>query len=207
MKIGKTMLTASALYGVCSSVNVFAPACALAEGNGHTQRRGAQSADDNQMQKRRAQSAGDENMQKQSAQAHKKVRNESAQHAMQRVRKEREVTGKVLNTKTVGFRGTDQANQVVLLQTKKHNRHLDVDLGPKEQLEKLNIKQGQNLAVRGRVINVGDRQVLVADKIKRGDKTLDIDRTAQLKRLKQAHQKAKAGNGGGAAGSAGTDSE
>ena len=120
----------------------------------------------------------------------KKNHQESAAQAQKRLSKQREMSGTVLDTKTVKFRGTDQANIVALVQTKKSARRLAVDLGPKQQLGSLKIKKGQELAARGVIINVGDRPVFVADKLKQGDKTVDIDRMGQLKALKAAQSKA-----------------
>jgi hypothetical protein len=119
----------------------------------------------------------------------KRLREESAEQAQKRTSKQREVSGTVLDMKKVKFKGTDQANVVALLQTNKNHRRLAVDLGPEAQLKKMNLKKGQQLAASGVVLNVGDRPVFVADQVKRGDKSIAIDRLAQMKALKASSSK------------------
>jgi hypothetical protein len=115
----------------------------------------------------------------------KQVRSESAQEAQQRVSKERQVSGTVLGIKDVEFKGSDQKNTVALLRTNKNNRRLVVDLGPKKDLKELNVKKGQQLAAKGVVVNVGDQPLLVASQLKRGNKTLDVDRMPQIEALRK----------------------
>lgn len=121
----------------------------------------------------------------------KKMHDESAQQATKRLGKQRQVSGTVLDTKMVKFKGTNQANTIALLKTKKNDRRLTVDLGPKDELNKLKVKKGQQLAVQGIVVNVGDQQVLIADKVKAGDKTIEIDRVPQLKSMQKSQAKGK----------------
>lgn len=122
----------------------------------------------------------------------KQVHSESAKDAQKRLTKERQVSGKVLDTKTVKFKGTDQQNLAALIRTSKNDRRLIVDLGPKSELKGINIKKGQKLSAKGAVVNIGDQQVLLANAVTRGDNTVQIDRSAQLNKLRQKYK----GSGG-----------
>lgn len=97
----------------------------------------------------------------------------------------REVSGRVINTKTVEVRGTDTQNLVAMLKTNKGDRRLVVDLGPQKAFTENQIKEGTNLAAQGRVVEIRGRQFLAADKVKLGDNVINIERAAQS----QQHQK------------------
>lgn len=66
------------------------------------------------------------------------------------------------------------------------------------------IKKGQDLAAKGVVVRVGDEPVLIANRIKQRDKTVEIDRMGQLQQLRQKYQKSGGGNQGATGGRGGT---
>lgn len=91
----------------------------------------------------------------------------------------REASGDIVRTKVVAIRGTNQENLVALIDTHRGNDRLVVDLGPVDAMRELRLGEGDRIAVEGRVHRVGDRQVLVASRIREGDRTRRIDRSGQ----------------------------
>jgi hypothetical protein len=120
----------------------------------------------------------------------KKLRNETPAKAAARTTKSREVSGTVLDTKTVEVRGANTRNLVALVRTnKKKSDHLAIDLGPAKALQKANIRKGTKLAAEGPVVRIGDRQFLVAQRLRtNGGDVISVDRSAQ-----QQHAENKTG--------------
>lgn len=120
---------------------------------------------------------------------------ESADEARRRTDKPRQVSGTILSMKTVGIRGSDVQNRVALIRTNKGNKRLVVDLGPEQELKGLNTGKGQRISVQGRVVRVGDRQLLVAERVRQNDQTRQLQRTAQM-RASQAQRSGQQGSPG-----------
>ncbi len=97
------------------------------------------------------------------------------------------VSGKVLKLKSVrvqppateeGSEVQTQSHQVALLQTEL-GRDVVVDLGPKARLDRsLKIQRGQRISVSAKPVRIGDRLVLLADRVRSKGKTVSI---SQLK--------------------------
>jgi hypothetical protein len=92
----------------------------------------------------------------------------------------REVSGEVVSTKHVEVRGAGTENLVVLLAPRRGHDRLVVDLGPADAWRSIDLERGDNLAVEGRLAEVGDRRVLVAQRARAGDGCIvTVDRSAQ----------------------------
>ncbi len=87
----------------------------------------------------------------------------------------RQVRGQVAKTRQVGVRG-GQKNILALVMTQSGQRIL-VDLGSTAGT-KANIQKGQQIAVRGREVRIGDRLILLANQVRAGDQTVDVNRPA-----------------------------
>ena len=118
----------------------------------------------------------------------KKVHNETPAKAAARTAKSRQVSGTVLDTKTVEVRGANTRNLVALIRTSKKGQELAVDLGPAKSLQKVNIRKGTKLKAEGPVLRIGDRQFLVAQRVRTNGSAVSVDRSPQ-----QQHAGAKMG--------------
>lgn len=87
----------------------------------------------------------------------------------------RQIRGQVVKTRQVAVRG-GQKNVLALVETQSGQRVL-VDLGS-AQGSKVNAQKGQQIAVRGREVRVGDRLILLAHQVRAGDQTVDVNRPA-----------------------------
>lgn len=85
------------------------------------------------------------------------------------------VAGRVVLTKKVGIRNQPFEHMVVLLKDKQGKKAY-ADLGPVKQLAKFKIKRGDQLQATGRIVQMGDYQVLMADKIRKDDRIAQVDR-------------------------------
>lgn len=104
----------------------------------------------------------------------------------------RTVTGRVLATKTVQLRGTNQRNLVALVRTPEGMRRL-VDLGPRSDARQLQLAAGDQLAVRGPVATVNGRQIVIAEQARSDAASLDIDRSMQRQQFDRTVRRAHAG--------------
>ena len=93
-------------------------------------------------------------------------------------RKMRQVKGKVVQVKDVKLRDNNKMNKVVLLKTDKNNDRLVVDLGNTEKMKQ--VKKGDEIAVKGNLVNLSNQKVLVASHVKMQDKTFETERKDQL---------------------------
>ncbi|WP_166828635.1 hypothetical protein [Thalassoroseus pseudoceratinae] len=84
-----------------------------------------------------------------------------------------EVSGEVTDHKTVPIHGTDTEHLVVRLKTDFGGRKI-VDLGPKQNLEAWDIKEGQRLSVQGQSLQAQDMRVIAARRVHADGKTVDI---------------------------------
>lgn len=96
---------------------------------------------------------------------------------MKRSGEQRDISGggRVLRTKKVAVGDTDIEHLVALLKTRGGNRRI-VDLGPTSSFRDAPVHSGDMLSVRGRVVSVGDRQVLMANQATVNGKSIDIER-------------------------------
>jgi hypothetical protein len=86
-----------------------------------------------------------------------------------------QVKGQVVREKEVTVKATGKKNKVVLLKTE-DGEYVAVDLGPTEQLEKVQVMTGEPTEARGRAVRIGDRPVLWADELMVGGETVAIER-------------------------------
>lgn len=86
----------------------------------------------------------------------------------------KKIAGTITRTKNVGIRGQERENLVVQVDTKRGKRI--VDLGDAEKLEDLDLDKGDKITAWGRSVDIGDKRVLMAHRLKAGDETIDIQR-------------------------------
>lgn len=85
----------------------------------------------------------------------------------------RQVNGIVVNAKNVAVRDTD--HRVVKLRLD-DGRTVLADLGPAADLRRLDLQNGDPLAVRGPAMQVGERRIVVARQLRAGGRTYDVER-------------------------------
>lgn len=132
---------------------------------------------------------------------------ESADRARRRTQTLRQVSGKIQTAKLVDVRGTTTRNLVVLIQTTKSGKRLIVDLGPVRALrhdeanpysavldsnEELQLERGRSIAVEGVVERVADTQLLIARRVRQGQRTMSIQRTAQAAQAREQRRSSSA---------------
>ncbi|WP_390622534.1 PDZ domain-containing protein [Candidatus Laterigemmans baculatus] len=81
------------------------------------------------------------------------------------------VTGEVVQAKRVDVRGTDRQHLVVLLKTERGAR-VPVDLGELRRLGAQPPQVGDTIKVRGRLVQIGDRHVVVGEDMEGRDRRL-----------------------------------
>lgn len=72
--------------------------------------------------------------------------------------------GTIRRTKKVGVRGQSAENMVILFRAPDSDTDRVADLGPVTNLKETPIRSGENLRMVGRVVQVGDKQVLMVRK-------------------------------------------
>lgn len=87
----------------------------------------------------------------------------------------KKVTGTVKKMKNVELKGQGRENLVVQLRTKNGERKL-IDLGDAEELEDIDIQKGDRISAWGRSVNIGDKHVFMAHKLRANGETIDIER-------------------------------
>lgn len=92
----------------------------------------------------------------------------------QRVERQ-QLTGEIVRQKEVGIRGLREPHLVVQVETEEGER-LPVDLGPKKNLQHLELGAGTSIAASGRQISIGEHDLLVADRLQVDDRTIRIHR-------------------------------
>ena len=85
-------------------------------------------------------------------------------------------SGTIAEMKEVGIKDTDQKHQIAVLQTDKKDRKLLVDLGPKAETQALELAKGDRATVSGIGMNINDRRVLIAQHVKKGEQSVDVER-------------------------------
>lgn len=86
-----------------------------------------------------------------------------------------QVKGEILRTKKVDLRRTDQQNLVVLLRTS-GDRRIAADLGSLRNLRNVDVRSGDRVSVRGTLVRLGERPVIMARQFDIGGKTVDVSR-------------------------------
>jgi hypothetical protein len=104
------------------------------------------------------------------------------QRANQMGRRGVSTRGEILRLKKVEIKGRDQAHLVALLRTRRDRRGI-VDLGPVEQLEDLQLRQGDRIEVRGQPIKVKDRGVLMAEAVRKSERRTGVERSQRATRV------------------------
>lgn len=97
--------------------------------------------------------------------------------------KSRQVQGRIQALKSVQLRGMNQPNLVALIETRKGDRRLVVDLGPQNNLRKLKLRPGSRIAAQGKVAQVKDQLVLVANRARIRGQQIDIQRPLQQRQF------------------------
>lgn len=84
------------------------------------------------------------------------------------------ISGTIKKMKNVTLLGLDQDNLVVQLQTNQGRRI--VDLGNADRAEDLDLEKGDRITAWGRTVKIGDKEVLMAHKLRTNDDTMNIER-------------------------------
>lgn len=86
--------------------------------------------------------------------------------------------GGVLRTRHVRVPGPNKSHLAALVQTA-GGRTITVDLGTAGELG-TQLKEGDQVAVRGRGVSIGDRIVLLGYQLRAGDRTYNVNRAARM---------------------------
>lgn len=85
------------------------------------------------------------------------------------------VQGKLADTRTIQLRGAEGKELIGRVQTQE-GRVAKVALGPKNQLEKLNLQEGDPVTVLGQVGAINDRAMLIARDVQANGDTVRVER-------------------------------
>lgn len=88
---------------------------------------------------------------------------------------DRDIEGRVVREKIVRFANGDRAHRVVMLETDR-GEAVVADLGPEEALQGVPVRKGKELQVQGRLVNVSDHLVLMANQVHVDGRTVPIER-------------------------------
>lgn len=92
----------------------------------------------------------------------------------------RQINGRITGIKHVEVRGANVKNTVVMVQSPSNQRRMVVDLGPARNLPSDALKVGQQIDVQGRTVQIRERRFLVAESLKAGGRTFNIDRREEM---------------------------
>lgn len=92
--------------------------------------------------------------------------------------------GQIVRTKKAGVRGQPVEHLIVLVKSEQGNVRI-VDLGPVKNLQNVKIATGDTIAFTGEVVAVGDRQVLMADRLRKDGRETQIDRQSSRRDSRQ----------------------
>ncbi len=99
--------------------------------------------------------------------------NQTQQGAPSQFRQER---GRIVDVRQARVRGLNTPNYLVVIETQP-GRRIVADIG--QNTRGMNLQQNSNIAVRGEPVRVGNRgALLLADAVRVGDRTFDVDRPA-----------------------------
>ena len=107
-----------------------------------------------------------------------------------RTRREATGQGRVVRTKKVGLRGRPLEHLVALVRTDQGDIRV-VDLGPVRNLQEVKLATGDAIVVSGEVVRVGDRQVLMASRLRKDGRETRIDRQQPRSRRDRGESQAR----------------
>lgn len=98
--------------------------------------------------------------------ARRRSQNSSKQSdtAKQRRMQRGHLSGKIVRTKQIDVRGSNEKQMVVLVETERGNR-IAVDLGPTSQLKDAELGSGDRVRINGFMTEVGDKRLVVAEQL------------------------------------------
>lgn len=108
-----------------------------------------------------------------------RARKMSAQEKL--AKKSREVSGTILKSKKVDLPGKVAENLVVLIKTDKGQSELMVDLGDAQKFTADLVRANRKISAEGRLVRLGEHDLLVARKVRVDGRLIQIDRSAQKK--------------------------
>ncbi|GMU20233.1 MAG: hypothetical protein AMXMBFR13_03310 [Phycisphaerae bacterium] len=98
------------------------------------------------------------------------------------------VSGEIINLKTINLAGFENAHQIAKIETN-DGRVAKIDLGPKQDLNRLDLQTGDRITVFGRPGRINDRTMLMASRVQSDQgKTVSVDRqrtTSQNRNLRR----------------------
>lgn len=109
---------------------------------------------------------------------------ERGRQMSQRMKRSREVSGKILATKRVDLPAGDSQNLVAMIATDRGDARLIIDFGPLDRLsrsERQSLQRGAQITSEGAVKVVGGENVLMARRVRADDRDFWIDRPAQYR--------------------------
>jgi plastocyanin len=86
-----------------------------------------------------------------------------------------EVRGEIERLRRLTARGDGSARMVANILTDDDNRVM-VDLGPSDRLQKLELREGDRITVRGPVARIDDGRVMMANRVEAGGQQVAVDR-------------------------------
>ena len=84
------------------------------------------------------------------------------------------LSGRVQRTARVNVKGTNQQHQQAQIRTSQGDRYW-VDLGPADEARQLDLGEGDQLAVKGIVVKIGDQSIIFATSANANDERLSFD--------------------------------
>lgn len=100
---------------------------------------------------------------------------------------EQQLRGTVREMKDVRVRGAEDPNRIVLLETNRGT--IAVDLGAATELQAVNIRRGTPIAVQGTLVEVDDRMVFLAQRVRIGQEQFEVQRGTPEQRAGMQQQR------------------
>ena len=125
-------------------------------------------------QQQSAEKSSDKALEKQEQQSADKQKQASASQQQQR----ESIQGEILQVKDVKVKNADKTVKVIMLETQQGNRVI-ADLGHSDKLQNIKLKEGEQVSLKGEVVQIGDRNVFAATSIQQGDKMAQSERTPE----------------------------
>ena len=123
---------------------------------------------------------GDTNQQ--SAEAGRSQRSrDGGQRQSSRGRALQQVSGEILRLKRIPIRNTNIQHTAVLLKTNDGKRRV-VDLGPTQNLRQLDLREGDQVSVRGGIVRIGDSRIFFARQVRSDGETVNVTYRRQERR-------------------------
>ncbi len=103
----------------------------------------------------------------------------TASNASSKASRAQQITGKVTNTKKTSVRDSKHLVAMVQRESGDSKQEIIIDLGPAEKLSSMSIEKGTQLKATGPMAKVGDKRVLVAQKVSVDGQSKQIERGQQ----------------------------